>query len=229
MRNVAAALAVLGSACSAWAQIGLGTLTWEVNDGSGWTSGHLVTSEPAVMVRLVAAWTSNAGYAFSGTQFDALVTSDSTDADLASQFERVFPFNRGLTQTLIATRFGNTLKIDDARDSSPPGQGPRGIFPGQLVEGFGDPFTTANPVAIFQFRLTFDDAPGPRVVSSRHVAPSGGNTVDRVMRLYTTSTGASNLPSTTSFPLEIVYVPGPGASTLTLVAAGGLARRRRRS
>jgi hypothetical protein len=208
----------------------MATLTWEANDGHGWVSGRLVTSEPAVEVRLRAAWEGGAqiGYAFAGCQFDMTLSSDATEGDWVSDFGRLYPFYYSSAQTLDATRFGNTIKIDDRRDTMPPGQGTRGIFPGQLVEQFGDiHFTRANPVYLFGATIHFDGVPGERRVDSRYVAPSGGNSLDRVMRIYTSSVGGQNTPSTTTFWMDIEYVPAPGAAAV-LGAAGILVVMRRR-
>jgi hypothetical protein len=228
--GAAVCLAVAGLAFTAHAQTYLGALTWEADDGTGWTAGRLVTGADSVRVRLLAAWDPpNPAYAFAGCQFDAVVTT--AHADIVSDAARPFFMSRGSTQTLAITRFGNDIKIDDRRDTMPPGLGTRGVFPGQLVEQFAGwpPPTHENPVSLFEFTLTFDGVAGSRFINSLYIAPSGGNTTDHVMRIYTTTAGAQMNPSTTTFPLEIVIVPAPGGIALALVAAAGLARRRRRA
>lgn len=223
--GVALALAAVSAARGQY----LGTLTWEADDGTGWTAGRLETSAQSVRVRLRAAWyPAEPALYFAGCQFDAVVSGDGRD-DVISDFDRTVPMKKGATQTLVATRFGDVVKIDDRRDTMPPGQGPRGIFPGQLVEQFAGwpPPTHDNPVSLFEFTLTFDGVAGERRVSSLYVAPSGGNTIDRVMRIYTNSSGAQINPSTTTFTLDIAYVPGPGGAALAGVALAFAVRRRR--
>lgn len=224
-----AAFALACAAPSADAQTYLGSLTWEANDGTGWQAGRMETTAASVRVRFRAAWDPpNPDYYFAGCQFDAVVTTSDSHTDVVSDAARATSTRWASVQTLAVSRFGNTIKVDDVRDTMPPGQGTRGVFPGQLVEAF-DPQDHSNPINLFEFTLTFDGVAGTRHVNSLYVAPTGGNTTDHVMRIYTTFTGQSMNPSTTTFPLEIVYVPGPGMLGMAGVGAGFVLNRRRRA
>lgn len=230
-RSVFAFVAVAGLAAAANAQVGTGLVVYEVSDDGGatWNGGLTETVASSVLVRIRASWSDDAGmYAFAGAQFDVVVTgvSGAGAADNASNFARI---SNGVSsaQTIVATRFGNQLKIDDARDTLGPGLGTRGVFPGQLVEQFaGTNFTSANPATIFTFQLNLDGSIGDRELSSLYIAPPGGNTIDRVMRIYTSSSGAQNMPSTTTRGATVRVIPAPGA--LALMGLGGLAIARRR-
>lgn len=225
---------VLASGCAsaALAQLGNATITWEADDGRGWTSTRLETTAPSVQVRMRVEWDQRptTGNAFAGLQFDAVTTGPADALDNVSNARRLYPFDRASAQTLSVMRFGSSLKIDDSRDTLPPGTGPRGIFPGQLAPGFGDTnFTTSNPVSVFAFSLQFDATPGTRRINSLYIAPSGGDTVSRYLRLYLPNTGgAQNTPSTITLPLDIVYIPAPSGTLLALTAGAMALRPNRR-
>lgn len=231
-RSVFAFVAVAGLAAAANAQVGTGLVVYEVSDDGGatWNGGLVETVASSVKVRILASWSSDADmYAFGGSQFDVVVTGvgGAGAADTVANAMRPWPTNTGSAQTIVATRFGNQIKIDDARDTLGPGAGTRGVFPGLLAQNFaGTNFSTANPLTIFEFDLNLDGSIGDRDLSSLYIAPPGGNTIDRVMRIYTSPTGAQNTPSTTTRGATVRVVPAPGA--LALLGLGGLAIARRR-
>lgn len=231
-RSVFAFVAVAGLAAAANAQVGTANVAYEVSDDGGatWNGGLTETVASSVLVRIRASWSDDAGmYAFAGAQFDVVVTGvgGAGAGDTVSNAIRPGTTSGGSAQTIVATRFGNQIKIDDVRDTLGPGAGTRGVFPGQLVENFaGTNFSNANPITIFQFELNLDGSIGDRDMSSLYIAPSGGNTIDRVMRIYTSPAGAQNTPSTTTRGATVRVVPAPGA--LALLGLGGLAIARRR-
>lgn len=218
----------------AHAQLGVGMLRWQVStDGGGTWEGGLTEVPPeqgSVQVRLLASWSSDGGmYAFAGCQFDAVVRGidGAGPLDTVVNARRTPPMTSGSAQTIAVTRFGSQIKIDDLRDTLPPGEGPRGVFPGQIVEQFGPPpgWSRDNPVSIFEYTLVLDGSEGDRDLWLLYIAPSGGNTIDRVMRIYTSSSGAQNTPSTMTRGATVRVIPAPGA--LLLLAMGALGARRR--
>lgn len=206
------------------AQLGTASMSWQGNDGHGWSSGTLATSEPEIRIRLLADWSSDAGYAFSQTRFDAVVLGSFMDS--ATQMSRPWPFDEA-AQTLLASRFGEVLKIDDSRDTLEPGAGARGIQPLQLSEGWGR-FDPSRPVSLFEFVLTFDGNPGSRTIDALYLPASGGNSTDRQIRIYTSYAGDLNNPLTTTIPLRIDYLPSPSALTVVGVGCTIFFRMRRR-
>lgn len=228
-RNLATLLCA-GLCASASAQVGTGTWTWEVSadGGESWASGLVVVpqDQQEVRIRGVAAWSTDAGtWGFAGTRFD-FVWETPGDGDAVTLMRRIPPFN-GFGQTLAATRFGSIIKIDDSRDTLPPGEGDRGVAPGQLAPAFGNP-DTSNPIAVVEFRFALDGTPGDREVTSLFMAPTGGNTVDRVYRVYTTREGMQNIPLVSIHNATVRVVPSPAAAC-TLLATALLARRRTRA
>lgn len=224
-------VAVAGLASGATAQLGTGLIEWQVSadGGAAWASGltEVPPEQGSVLVRARASWSIDGGmYAFAGSQFDVVVKG-AAPGDEVTNARRSWPFTSGSIQTIVVQRFGDVLKVDDARDTLPPGEGPRGVFPGQLVPQFGTNFTTANPATIFEFTLQLDGSEGDRDLWSLYIAPPGGNTIDRVMRIYTSASGAQNTPSTTTRGVTIRVIPAPWAGTALLAAWGAMAPRRR--
>jgi hypothetical protein len=225
-----AAFSLLNVPLSASAQsfIGTGFFEWQISADGGqtWQAGDVVvsTSQQFVSVRAFVGWSSDAGFAFASAQFDVTVRgSNSVDAaDVV--------VTSAMSQTIVSQRFGDVLKIDDIRDTLPPGQGQRGVWPGQLTPEFGPPeFTTANPVMVFTFRLSFDGTLGRRDVTSLFIAPTVGNSVDRFLRTYT-ATGVpnnNNLPLMTYAAASVTVIPAPAAGLMFGVLA--VSRRRRLS
>lgn len=227
-----AVLACVGACSAVWAQVGTGTWTWEVSaDGGKTWAGGLVEvplEQQEVRVRAVAAWSADAGGWFAAGKPDATWTSIGSAGlgDTVSHIERYRPFGAS-AQNLTATRFGSVIKVDDARDTLPPGEGSLSVWASQLPPGFGMA-STANPAALFEFRIALDGTPGDREASGIFLAvSSGGNTTDRLFAVYTTSSGLTNFPLTTMHNATVRVVPAP-ASPALLGAAVLLATRRRR-
>ena len=229
-RNMAL-VACAGLCASAWAQIGTGTWKWEVSadGGATWGSGlvEVPPDQQDVRVRAVAAWSADAGGWYARAHFDIVWDSRAGDADLVTYIERYRPFE-GFAQNLEWRRFGAVIKIDDRRDTLPPGEGEFGVYSAQLPPGFGIP-STANPAALMEFRIALDVTPGDRVVSSIFlpVLPHG-NTTDRVFAVYTTREGLTNFPLITIHNATVRVVPSPGGAC-TLLATALLTRRRTRT
>lgn len=216
----------------ALAQPGTGHVWYEASadEGLTWQKDYLLVaaSQTSVLVRIRAAWSGDAGmYAFAGMQYD--VTISDAGSDVATDLTRPYPFGTIQAATLVATRFGSTIKIDDHRDTFAPGVGTRGIFSGQLIQmHLGADFSTANPATVFQFRLNLGDQT-IRTLTSLYRPPTGGDTISRFMRVYTSPMGSQNTPvSTTSGMIIDNYTPAPGAALAIALAAGGACLRRRR-
>jgi hypothetical protein len=225
-RALTTTLILAASTSVALAQLGNATITWEADDGRGWTNTRLETTSPSVQVRMRVAWEAVAGFMFAGVQFDTVISGPAVAADVVTDPRRPGFFGSGSSQTLVGTRFGDTIKIDDVRDTLPAGLGPRGVFPGQFPDFLGGPYDRSNPAAVFTFRLDFDNIPGTRTVNSLYLATGGGDTISRYLRIYTSGGGAQNTPNTTTLPLDIIFIPTPG--TTACAAATLLLTRRRR-
>lgn len=231
-RTLSALALAAGVAAAAHAQIGAADFRWQasLDGGASWHGDWLDVPEatPSVRVRALVSWSADAGYAFFWTRFDALVVAGSGGfGDGATGLVRPHPFGQGSAQTLMATRFANTLKLDDSRDTSPPGEGARWIQPSQFYEQWNDDFSRSRPASIFEFQLDLDGTTGARLVTQAFGgALPDGNTTDRVLRIYTTAQGDSNIPLTTAYPLTINVLPAPGAALPLL--AGVFAQRSKR-
>lgn len=233
MKKAIILLAVAGAASAAFGQAGTGKFTWEVSKdgGASWSGGIVDCDETqtSVLVRAVASWSQDAGYAFAGAQFDVAVTGPAGtdgDGDSTGGYSRISN-GANVAQTVVESRFGETLKLDDSRDTSAPGAGTRGVFPGQLVQNFaGSNFTTSNPAVLFTFTYNLDGTLGARTIDTFFRAPTGGNTSDHFMVVYTTATGGQNRPLAELNGATINVIPAPGA--LALLGLGGLVAGRRR-
>lgn len=224
-----ALLAAAGAASAALGQVGTGLFEWQVSADGGltWNPGltEVLPTQDFVLLRARASWSSDGGmYMFAGAQFDAVVSTPG-EGDFVANPLRPYPVN-STNQTLVVTRFGNQIKVDDSRDTLPPGEGNRGVFPSQLVDAFGGPYNRDNPITIFLMTLVLDGTPGDRDIRALFVAPTGGNTVDRFMRIYTSELGAQNSPLSTHAGATVRVVPAPGALIFGVLAASSLRRRR---
>lgn len=200
-------------------------LWWEVNDGNGWQSGDITTSNTALSVRRMASWSAPSGSIFGGTLFDAIVTTVNGTADSVSNMRITSEFN--YTQGLSAFRFGNVIKIDQTLDSEAPGVGSRWINPYNEPTQ-ADP-NRNNPVELMRFSIDFTlGLYGVRTVSEVHglLPTNGANTTDRVLWLFLDQT-TLDLPVTTRLDARINYIPSPGSLAMLSGLVGIAARRRR--
>ena len=214
------------SAGLAFAQPFSATLAFEASTDGGTTwRGGLVEVAPdpvTLMVRVRADWTPEAGYAFRTTAFDVAIY-ECGEGDIASSFTRPIPFN-AINQTIGASRFGTTIKIDDVRDTFPPGVWVYYIFTGQVAQDFNPEFNGDRPVSIFEFEVHLDGTAGDRTVDA---LVQRNNFNVPVSWVYTTPRGdAVSMPTVVS-PLTVRVVPGPGAAAFAMGLLV-LARRRRR-
>jgi hypothetical protein len=221
------ALAALSLAVPALGQSGTGSLTIEASRDGGaiWERGVIDIGgryDP-LRIRIRAEWSSDVGmYAFAGAQFDIAIGNTGPGDMVTDPFRPVTM--RGGAQTVVASRFGTTIKIDDSRDTFAPGGGARGVFPGQLVENFAEGvFTRDNPVTIFEFRFTPDASLNRRTFQMFYIAREQ----NLAMRVYTSPGGAQNIPVLTTNLIDIIDTPTPGAAALLALATVGIIKRRR--
>lgn len=190
----------------ALAQTGTGWFRWEgsVDGGEIWVGDELLVRDPWTTVQLRArvGWSLEGSWGFAGTTLDIVVeTPDQTADDLVNP-ARPWPLY-GPMQTLVTTRFGNVLKLDDSRDTMPPGKGNRGIVIGQATPVWFE-FDPGNPITIFTLSLVLDGTSGPRLVTEAFQNLSSEmNNTDRVFKVYTTPGGGTTVPLTTRHPLTI--------------------------
>ena len=213
MRLTVAAGALALAATGASAQIGTGSFWIELSadDGQTWHAGTLEVAytQHQVRVRTVAGWSADAGRWFAGARYDLVWRAVSGGSIDSYAFGVRGEYFRLATQTIAATRFGPAIKVDDQRDTLPPGQGTYGINSGQVVPGFGVNTTDANPTALAEFGFNLDGTPGDREVTCLFLAPPFGNPIDRVFTVYTTSNGQQNAPLTTFTGATLRVLPCP--------------------
>lgn len=221
-------LGVAGSCPSALGQITNGSVVWEGSTDGGvtWQRGTLLVSNVPgeVRVRSLVSWTSDPDSSFAGAQWDVTING-AGDHDEVRSPDRPFPFGNP-SQTLIASRFGSTIKIDDSRDTLPPGQGTRGVSMSQPAPEFREP-NFDNPAIVFTFTLAVDTTITSRMISMIPRAPAG-NPQDRfVIVLGSRSSTDRHFPLMTIEPLRIETIPAPGVTVLLASGVAGFSRRRR--
>lgn len=204
---------------------------WQVSGDSGasWQGGDLEVplSQQRSHVRAVASWSADAGFAFGLVRFDATIATDAPVGDGAMEFSRGVAFSTGWVQTIVATRFGSVLKIDDSRDVLPPGEGSHGVTPSQLSPQFGHILDSSNPAVIFAFTLMLDGSAGRRTIDALFLIPPG-HEQDRYMGNYPFAAGGTfNFPRMSYSGASVTVVPGPWSAAMMAGAfAAGLRRRR---
>jgi hypothetical protein len=204
-------------------------VTWQasIDNGQSWQAGGMEVSlsQETVRFRALFDWDHPTGYALHGCFMDVTVSGlDNVGAaDEATGVVRPSPFGQS-PQTIVTTRLGNLIKIDDESDTRPPGLGPRAIEIGQPPEFLGLPFTREHHVPVFEFTLRLDGSAGVRIVD--HMYRIGG-TQDSTPTLYTDPNGAwVRPPQALQDPFELVVTPAPAAACV-LVLAPFFTRRRR--
>ncbi|MDX2146098.1 MAG: hypothetical protein SFZ23_01145 [Planctomycetota bacterium] len=210
----------------AGAQIGTATFTWQasVDHGQTWQSNFLQIDQSMrnLKVRGWLDWSPDAGVSVAATTFDCMIRTSST-GDAVDDPTRREPFNSFPQQTLVATRFDDTIKIDDVRDTSPPGVGTRGVVIGQTWADSGFPNTLDRPLSLLDFSLRLSSDPGDRTIDSEFLWVSQFD-----VAIYISRSGSrTNLPLTTTVPLTIRVIPAPGPMA-ALAALAVIATRRRR-
>jgi hypothetical protein len=212
---MSAIVCVVGAARTALAQLGDGFLRWELSpdDGQTWHSGVLEVPhlQASVRVRAIAGWSSSAGYMFAYAEFDALWRGleNAGMQDSLVDLERNPRLPGPFGHHEVVSRFGADIKIDDDRDTLPPGVGRYGVRAGQPPEQVIHENEFSNPVFLFSYVALLDGSPGERTATSLQIAPSQGNTTDRFMRIYTTSSGATNIPLATLTQATLRVLPCP--------------------
>ena len=216
---------------------------WEASadNGATWSRDLLEVdaAQPSVRVRARTSWEPRAGegvdyHYFSGSRFDVVITGvdGAGPGDLAHGFHRTQHLDSWV-QTIGATRFGNTIKIDDTRDTSAPGGGSRWVTIAQPPEQFWDMgrFQTANPIQLFEFTLTLDGSLGERHIGQVFgpLTDAPGHPSRYFLATWIGPTGGLNYPDGEGgvFDLRIHVVPAPAAAALLALAAFGPRRRRR--
>lgn len=199
-------------------------LVWEVNDGSGWRSGSVITTSSSLTVRLVASWNSTA--IFEQTAFDAIITSPGATSDGASGFY-YHPWLSFDGASFAATRFGNVLKIDRTGDAAPPGQGFSWINPYQEV-GVAERLTD-NPLEIFRYTLLLDTSvTGERVLSQIHSPLRNRPGSQNPGHFVSVATGNSPVAIFTNTPTTTIqYIPAPTTGSAAILGCLFMTRCRR--
>lgn len=207
-------------------------LDWQVStdNGSTWHGGNIQVppSQSSVLVRLHAAWNALPLHYFASTQFDGLVrtpgreTADQVDSyNVGIDIPWTDTFN---TAGFATTRFGDTLKIDDSRDTQEPGAGPRRIMVDQFPPIFAEFLHPENPAILFSYRLTLDGTPGDRLISGLFRVLVQGRP-DHLRGLYISPfPGHTTIVPTTINDASVTVLPAP-FSYLVFVPAFVLARR----
>ena len=239
-RGYSAGIFGLAVSLSATALAQSGTWTWQISTdtGASWTEGsvHVPATQESVLLRVVFSWRDLPGaYALASTQFDAIrVGLDGAGpGDTVRNLVRPGALGSGEQQTIVSTRFGDTIKMDDSRDTSGPGFGLRGIFPSQPPEFLsGGNFTSANPVSLFEYELVLDGSLGERLISDVPMAV-GEDTL--VVKLFTSPQGSLAQLRNGMFMTQIqrsdarvIVVPAP-VTWAGLTTGLALTARRRRA
>jgi hypothetical protein len=179
------------------------TIEASADNGATWTTQYLEvgSGQGAVMVRVKADWVPELGYALSQARFDLMVR-DARPGDAASDFVRPPPFTK-FPQSIVASRFGSTIKIDDSRDTLPPGAGQRAIYTFQDPEFRNAEFCSNRPATVFSCELTLDGTRGVRVIDAI-ILLSLDDTLD--MYVWTDFSGGYRILECTDNPLTIDVV-----------------------
>lgn len=227
---------VILSAVGAWtspalAQTSFSLVSWEVslNGGQTWQGETVEVADPfaRVRVRAIVDWFHPGSYAFAHVAMDITITAalEFGAADTVLDPSRIAPFSSLPNQTHVATRFGHVIKIDEVRDTLPPGHGPRWVVCSQSPEDFSENFSTARPAPIFEFALQLDGTVGTRIVDHVYGRTVQGDELGPYV--YLTPGGQVDMPRPIlRGPLNLVVIPAPGALGLLLPLLAFHRRRR---
>jgi hypothetical protein len=194
------------------AQLGTANFVFKVSadEGQTWQTGvvEVANSQRRIRVRPVASWSTDAGRWFAGARYDIVWRNMSNGLDDIYVLGARATGFRLATQTMVSSRFGSSIKVDDSRDTLPPGQGTFGVNSSQGAPafGFGD---ESNPAVLAEFWFDLDGTPGDREVTALFLPPPNGNTSDRFMSIYTTYDGSQNKPLSTFSPAIVRVLPCP--------------------
>lgn len=232
-RKLIYVLSLALTAKCAFAQSGTGLFQWQVSadNGATWQSGNLQVSEsqPSVRVRANVSWNAP-GIAFAIAGLDVVVEGleGAGSADSITNILRPPTFLDGTpTNRVSVQRFGNLLKIDDSRDTSPPGTGPSTLW---LIQTFNEiSLNRDNPITILEYTLILDGSLGTRRLSEIFFTTTNGyrDNINRLFDVYT-SRFTYNMPTSTRLGASVTVIPAPGASFFAAFGTVMIAARRRR-
>lgn len=227
-------LTLVGACYTTLAQPTSIQLDWQVSadNGATWLGGDIQVPEhqSSVLVRLRAEWENHdPGVYFASTRFDAMLrTPERESADAIDMFHVASDFRWTALinpNGLASTRFGDTLKVDDIRDTSPPGMGSRWVTAFQYDPMIGI-LHPENPTIVFSYRLVLDGAPGARLVSGVFL-PYTNTPPNYLAALYMNPfLGMTTAVPTIIRDASVTVVPAPGAVLFVVAAMGVLMRRR---
>lgn len=241
IRTTTGAVVMLAAGAALGQNFGTAQFWWEASadDGATWSRDVLEVeaAQPSVRVRAWTAWEPGAGQGvyqyFASCSFDVIVEgiNGAGQADTASELHRT-RYLDSLPHPMAAMRFGDVLKIDDERDTLPPGEGTRWLRFSQPPANIpGWEFQFQNPITLFSFVLELDGTEGERIVHQvfRPHAGAPGDPPRYFLQTYTSETGLGNYPDGEGgvFDLRIRVVPAPAAAALLVLAAFCPRRRRR--
>jgi hypothetical protein len=208
---------------------------WEVSsdDGATWQNGnlHVPHSTPSVLARYIVSWDQSTvpppgGHWYPDAIFDPTITGASPGDSVSEMMMHLSGFWVVATAAgplTVQDMGGGLLKIDNPIDTQAPGQGPSGARPRQGW-GIGEAQSSANPIRVFQFRLTLDGSLGTREFASAFATNPATN--GPWLRMWTSTTVRANAGSLVNTGASVTVIPTPAWWTLgacTIVAA----RRRR--
>ncbi len=211
---------------SAYAQPQTAALFWEFSSDNGatWTAHALdVAPHTTLLARVMVAWERPDPFSyFGGATFDAFVARDGAhgDSDMITNVLTRWRVEIGLysRETVQVFDLPSVLKIDDFRDTQPPGQGPQWLSVSQSPN-FDHSF--ADPISVLQFDYHIDSSAGVRRFDAAFFS---GN-----IQLWFPGTHGEVWAPVLSQSGTVVVVPIPSISVVVAAAATvAIARRRRR-
>jgi hypothetical protein len=209
---------------------GLATWDWEVSlDGQTWNRGlvEVPREQQSVEVRAQCRFDQETpNFYFGGSLFDGIVEGVGVGDTISNiQFGTTL-FNAA---DVAVSRFGNTLKVDSASDSLPPGIGPRWLSPVQPHPITPRQNDFSNPFEMFSYRLNLDGTAGVRDIGAvfRTVVPPGVPSGLYVAVYEWGNTTNTYYQALTVNPASVRVIPTPSACLIPALAYACLTRRRR--